>query len=618
MLLGSGTGVSVANVCRFCRSWVGGGMVLVLLCLTVYVPGLVGIAPVDRDESRFAQASRQMFESGDVVVPRVQDRARLNKPPLIYWLQCGAIGVFGDRHGQYPNANIWVFRVPSVVCAMIAVVLTWRLGLSMFDARAALLGAALLAVCPMVVWDAHQARADQLLLACTTGTMFALWCAWKGGVNDQRRDRALAIRGQRGAWFVPVVFWVMMGLGILAKGPMTPLVAGLTVVAASVVSRRWRWAMRLRPVMGLLIVFAIVGPWVWAVGERVGWHTYLSTVIDETIGRSGGAKEGHWGPPGYHLVALVVLFWPGVLMTATAFVRAAGRVWPSTHLWRRHGDSVGNDQEQPARVRLGFVGLARAIAGRTESTRAEVFLLCWIVPAWVVFELIATKLPHYTLPMYPAIALLSARAVLGGVKTVQARALLPGEKLWLVVGMLMSGMVVAVAMVVLISPVAGSHFSRVYAGLGLFVSALVLIGLARCVGWLRDGAVVRVQRVSVLIAAMTVVAWMTSGPPRTGLVPGGATPLAIDSLTTIRRDFMNHPIATVFHEDSVIFWTRGQANRIGESDVDAWFSKNPDGAAIVPLASGFAAWTERGYTTGHLFLLGGKKYTTIRRDEPAP
>ncbi|MFO0492909.1 MAG: ArnT family glycosyltransferase, partial [bacterium] len=95
------------RVRAWASSWRTGGLALVLLCLIVYLPGLTSIPPVDRDECRFAQASRQMFESatlpaerqdvrtdaharplgqhaGGWVVPMVQDRPRLNKPPLVY------------------------------------------------------------------------------------------------------------------------------------------------------------------------------------------------------------------------------------------------------------------------------------------------------------------------------------------------------------------------------------------------------------------------------------------------------------------------------------------------------------------------------------------------------
>lgn len=143
-----------------------------VICLTVYLPGLASIPPIDRDESRFAQASRQMFESralppaeqdddlhsGGLTIPRVQDRDRLSKPPLIYWLQAAGAAAFTG--GDPGRDAIWMYRVPSLVAAMLTVLATWRIGVSMFDPRAAWLGAAMLGVSPVFVWEAHQARAD--------------------------------------------------------------------------------------------------------------------------------------------------------------------------------------------------------------------------------------------------------------------------------------------------------------------------------------------------------------------------------------------------------------------------------------------------------------------------
>jgi 4-amino-4-deoxy-L-arabinose transferase-like glycosyltransferase len=430
-------------------------MGLIILCLLVYIPGLWTIPPVDRDESRFAQASRQMLESGTLegwVVPRVQDKPRLNKPPLIYWAQATSAAILGDAPGQWAwldggSENIWVYRVPSVLGAIATVLMTWRLGARMFDPRAGWLAAALLAVCPIVVWDAHQARADQLLLALTTATMFSLWRLWSR-TPRHAADEALRIRGS--GW--SITFWLFLSLGIMAKGPITPMIAGLTCVTLSVVSREWRWLRRLRPVMGVVIVLAAVSPWVYLVGHEVGWSKYLKIVYDETIGRSAGAKEGHWGPPGYHIVLLGVLFWPGSLLTAAAIGRAwrRGMRRQDTSLSRdRKGasaceqvggadprQSVSSDFQQsgsftpyaestvPDRTTAVRSGAPRAplrsrlrrvwesLRDARPSRRAELFLLAWMLPSWVVFELVSTKLPHYTMPLYPAVALISARMLL--------------------------------------------------------------------------------------------------------------------------------------------------------------------------------------------------------------
>ncbi|MFN7020185.1 MAG: ArnT family glycosyltransferase [Phycisphaerales bacterium] len=392
---------------RWCGSW-WCGAALVLLGLAVYLPGLSAIPPVDRDESRFAQASRQMFESGDYVLPRVQDRPRLNKPPLIYWLHCGSIALFGDEEGRHANANIWVFRLSSVLCAIGAGLLTWRIGLRVFDPRAAALGAALLAVCPMVAWDAHQARADQLLLLTTTGAMWAMLRAWR-----LARDNGAV---------TACAFWTFVALGVLAKGPVTPLVAGLTALALGVSTGRWGWVRGLRPVLGVGLLALIVAPWVVAVGDRVGWAEYARIVFSETIGRSASPKENHWFPPGFHLVVFSVLFWPGSLVTGLAVAWAARRAFPAAR-----------DRDGPGRL--------SRIRARLTVVRGDMglrFLLCWVVPSWIFFELISTKLPHYVMPLYPALALISARGVfaaeggrLPGVRSPGARA---GFAVWVGVG----------------------------------------------------------------------------------------------------------------------------------------------------------------------------------------
>lgn len=495
-----------------------------MLCAAVYVPGLWDIPPVDRDEARFAQASRQMWESGDFVVPRIQDRARLNKPPLVYWLQCGSIALLGDAPGQWANGNIWVFRLPSVLCAVASVLLTWRLGLRMMDPRAAALGAALLAVCPMVAWDAHQARADQLLLMTVVGAQGALWCCW----SDARRGRSVRTI----AW---VGLWVWIGLGVLAKGPITPLIALLTVAALCWLSRGWRWIAGLRPMVGFAVVCAIVAPWVLAVGSQVGWSVYLSTIWDETIGRSAGAKEGHWGPPGYHLVLLCVLFWPGVLMTGLAVRRAWGL--------RRRGP--------------------------------EVFLLAWILPSWIVFELVSTKLPHYTMPLYPAVALLSARAVLAAetrrLPGLQEWGTRIGLALWVLIGV---GIMAAGA--ALLEALA-RHGADVRGEMAVMMMWYLFIGGAMfwSVRALWRGQYLRAQMGGMLAAVLLVVLFMQTVLP-------AANQMSTRIVEAVRRidPAGERPLGAVgYHEDSLIFLTRGRAERIGDGALEAWVSvKTASGA----------------------------------------
>jgi 4-amino-4-deoxy-L-arabinose transferase-like glycosyltransferase len=595
---------TAASLRSLARSWLGGGLALVLLCLTVYLPGIASIPPVDRDESRFAQASRQMFESGDYVVPRIKDRPRLNKPPLIYWLQCGSIALFGDAPGQHANANIWVFRVPSVLCAIAAVLLTWRLGLRLMDARAALLGAALLAVCPIVVWDAHQARADQLLLATTTASMFALVCVW-------RSTRHLGHRATR-PWVAPLTFWLAMGAGVLAKGPITPLVAGLTILAVCMATRRWRWVLAIRPVLGILVLALVVGPWVYAVATRIGWDAYLAEIYRETIGRSRDAMEGHWGLPGYHLLLLCAIFWPGVLCTGKALARAMS-------IRRRAPMPRVGPSPAPALLDRVHARMSAPLPSNTTT-----FLACWIVPNWLVFEFVATKLPHYTLPMYPAIALLSARFVVANTRLAPSTLEL-GDRIWLTIGWIMALAAAACVAIYAAGGLGAIDWRRpmlpvdaprlIAAGLCVLVAITLLVIIPRR---LRRFGPLGAQLPSIAVAALLASVLLSIGASRLAIVPGADTPAIIGSLADRRTgELLDGSIASTFHEDSVIFWTRGRAERVDPDKVDDWFRANPAGIAIIdveqPVEIGLERLHTRGYSTGPVLIINNRPRTTASR-----
>ena len=119
-----------ADWARGPRVW----LLLALLCLATFVAGLGSVPPLDRDEARFAQASRQMVETGDWVDIRFQETARHKKPVGIYWLQAGAVSLLGEAG---PNP-IWVYRLPSLFGASAAVLLCFAIGRVLFGAETAL------------------------------------------------------------------------------------------------------------------------------------------------------------------------------------------------------------------------------------------------------------------------------------------------------------------------------------------------------------------------------------------------------------------------------------------------------------------------------------------------
>src|SRR5437763_16955940 len=120
-------------------------VLLILLSLAAFLPGFFNIPPVDRDESRFAQATKQMIESGDYVDIRYQDEVRYKKPVGIYWLQAGAVKAGQALGVPQALSTIWLYRIPSLIGAVLAVMLTYWAALAFVSRRAAVLAGLMVA-----------------------------------------------------------------------------------------------------------------------------------------------------------------------------------------------------------------------------------------------------------------------------------------------------------------------------------------------------------------------------------------------------------------------------------------------------------------------------------------
>jgi len=304
----------------------------------------------------------------------------------------------------------------------------------------------------------------------------------------------------------------------------------------------------LRPALGLVIVAVLVGPWVWAVASRIGWNEYVSIILDETLGRSAGAKEGHWGPPGYHTLLLPVLFWPGSMLTAAGLALAVQRV------------------------------RTRPKHDARSAAHPDAFLLAWIVPSWVVFELVSTKLPHYTMPMLPAIAIVSARAVLAadanligfGTRWIERL----GQRVWLVIGL---GLTVILPILTLAS--AWRDVGMLRALIAIVLIGLTLVYLSQATRAILARRAARAQLAGAV--GMLLASWILIGV----LLPAWnriwITPRLHGALAQIDSQGVR-PIAAVdYQEDSLIFESRGRVARVEAAALGDWMIKHPTGLAIV-------------------------------------
>jgi 4-amino-4-deoxy-L-arabinose transferase-like glycosyltransferase len=328
-------------------------LALVLLCLLLWLPGFFSLPATDRDEARFAQASRQMVDSGDYIRIRFGEEERNKKPAGIHWLQATSVHVLeatrlGDRDA------IWAYRIPSLLGALLAVLATYHWGRGLVGRRPALLAAAMLASSLVLVAEVHIAKTDAALLATIAAAM---------GLFAQAYLRPERFSARQAAGF-----WLLLGLGVLLKGPIGPMVPLLTGITLAIIDRGAPWFRALRPAWGVPLMVAAAAPWFIAIGLATEGRFFAEAVGGDMLSKIGSGEEKHWGPPGYYLLSFGIAAFPGAWIVLCALPAA----------WR--------DRLHP-------------------PTR---FLLAWVVPSWLVFEAVATKLPHYTLPMFPALMLLGA------------------------------------------------------------------------------------------------------------------------------------------------------------------------------------------------------------------
>jgi 4-amino-4-deoxy-L-arabinose transferase-like glycosyltransferase len=347
--------------------------VLAGLVFLLALPGLFALPVLDRDEGRFTEASSEMMESGDFVVIRYHDDLRNKKPVAIHWFQSMAVSVTSGPLAR----NIADYRIPSMLGAILAALATFWTGNALFSRRAAFLAAVVIGTTLLLTTEANIAKTDAAQCGILALGMGAL---------------AYLRAGTGGKWH-GVLFWVCLSFGVLLKGPIAPLVCFSAIAALFVWERKFEWARPLLYWVGLSLFCVLTIPWYVAVQIATNGE-FLSEAVRVDLGQKlVDAAEGHAGPIGMHTAALPLLFWPGTLLLVPGIWMAIERLMPG---------KKGSAAEGP--------GLAANHAAQEREAAAWRFLVCWIVPSWIVFEIAPTKLVHYTLPLYPAFALMAGAA----------------------------------------------------------------------------------------------------------------------------------------------------------------------------------------------------------------
>ena len=334
-------------------------------CVLFHMAGTWSLPLIDRDEPRFAEASREMIGRGNYIVPYFNNQLRLDKPPVAYWAQVASYHIFGE--------NDFAARFPSAIAAALTALLITVWGRRMGGEKLGWWAAIIFTLSLQTFVHAKAAVADMWLV------LFMTLAHWAGCELIQRptlNQGAAVSRPPWAIWKSPfLVFYLALALGFLAKGPIawTPL---LTVAVVIIYTRDWQLLRRFKFVGGILLTLLVVA--LWGIPALIQTHgEFFSIGIGRhVIGRSLTTMEGH----GANSLGVYVLLLPFyfVMVFVSFFPWSIKLPWLTKTLWHRRD-------------------------------RTDDYLLIGTAIIFVIFTLVSTKLPHYTLPAFPLLALLLAR-----------------------------------------------------------------------------------------------------------------------------------------------------------------------------------------------------------------
>jgi 4-amino-4-deoxy-L-arabinose transferase-like glycosyltransferase len=330
--------------------------VLLAVSAALTLPNLGATSLWDVDEGVNAQAAREMHDAGTWVIPTFNYQLRTAKPVMLYWLQRASYAAFG--------VSEWSARLPSAAAGCLAVLLTYELARRMFGRATGLLAGVVLASAAQFGVLAHAATPDATLLLFTALTYLAFWA---GHTNGSRR------------WWVPTA--VACGLAVLTKGPIGVGLPGLVILLYFAWNRELGRLLDRRIAWAALAFVLVAGPWYGLVSNETRGEWVKAFIGRENLHRFTDPMEGHRGPLWYYPAAILVMFAPW-----SAFLGAV--------IWYGVRGTTRSPEAAPVLA---------------PETRAHRLLVCWVVVYLLVFSAAATKLPNYIFPLYPALAILTAR-----------------------------------------------------------------------------------------------------------------------------------------------------------------------------------------------------------------
>ncbi len=334
-------------------------ILLLFLSLILNFSTINNYPVLDRDEARYAQSTKQMLESKNYKSIKFQEDLRSKKPIGIYWLQAFSVNIFSlkaiDKDTFRKYNKIWKYRFISCLFSLFSCIALYLIASKVFSKKIAFTASIILNCTLLFIVESHIAKTDSVLLTFSVISMVIL-CGYYKGIFKKQYD----------SYFF--LFWLSLGFSTLIKGPIIVLMVVITIIFIFIFKRRVKWFIDSNPLVGFFIIIIIVMPWFLSI-PAIEQSSFLNQGLKkDLLDKILGVQESHGAFFGAHTLSILLLFFPMSLFLLPGI---------STIIKEPRSDN-------------------------------SFFLLAWIIPNLFILELIPTKLPHYTLPLYPALSLLSA------------------------------------------------------------------------------------------------------------------------------------------------------------------------------------------------------------------
>lgn len=322
------------------------------LLLGVFYALWIGSYPLfTPDEGRYSEVAREMVVTGDYITPRLNGVAFLDKPVLYYWLQAIAIHLFGLKE--------WALRFWPACLGIIGSLVTYVTGRLLFDRRAGIISAIILATSPLFYGAAHYANLD-LEVASLVGSSLLCFIAAMRGASSKRLKNSLLIAS-----------YVFAGLAALTKGLIGIVFPAMIIGSWIVLINRWSTLKNMRLFSGLFIFLIITLPW-YVLVQRANPEFLHFFFVTQQVSRflttqDFNSKAAVW----FYFPVVMAGFFPWSAFLIQAVFNKLKLVW--------------RDRQQYS---------------------TDLFLLLWLFLVFIFFSIPQSKTVGYILSIFPVMALI--------------------------------------------------------------------------------------------------------------------------------------------------------------------------------------------------------------------